>query len=680
MMHNESGNAAYANFQSQQKQLAGMIKRGSDIIETLQLSEASNALRMLSEKTATESLKIMVIGDFSNGKSSLINALLQQSILPAFNLPTTAVINEIKYASEKKAILHFKNPLPKQLPADLSHLTRQHMDQYKGKEIPPMEIPVEDIESYVVIPMGRNFSEMRLESPYAKLELFWPLEMLSHQVEIIDSPGLNDFETRTRVTMEYLGRADIVIFILTADHLCSESEMKFIENTLNLQGYEDIFFVVNKFDIVRASQVQVTKEYAWHNLAPWTGFGKDGVFFVSALDALEGMQNGDQRMYQGSGIPQFSEALSHYLTHKRGKSKLAQPARELSRLIKREAMEKALPYQKALIAQDLGTLQRSYLESKPKLELLESKQRQIHDSIASRIEQMIPFFRRFYREHLIEVCDKIAVWSEEFQSTVKISLFHLKKTTEAYSVEYMKFLNDKMELEETTWSKNALQPAIGQKAKELLNAFDSDIDAFFIEADAIRYMASGAPAKKPIKDVPAWQRVAAVAGGILTLNPGSVIVGGMDGFSKSFGKAVAIEMGGFLLLAALNFWNPLLIIPLAVAAVITGGKGTEKEVVSKIKKTINEQMTEQIANVSNNKIEDTLNDLRTKLYAIQTLVGDSMKTEIDTMRKQMETIIRDKEQGEESAKLKKEKLATCEQQLFELDTALTEFILNMAVQ
>ena len=104
------------------------------------------------------------------------------------------------------------------------------MSKYGSGVVPPLEISYNEIEDYVVIPMGEDPKEMLLESPYEKVELFWPLELLKEGVEIIDSPGLNEATTRTRVTMDYLSKADAILFVLSADRLCSQDEMEFIEN------------------------------------------------------------------------------------------------------------------------------------------------------------------------------------------------------------------------------------------------------------------------------------------------------------------------------------------------------------------------------------------------------------------------------------------------------------------
>ena len=99
----------------------------SEVINDLNMSSASENLDKLSKKVNNDTFKIQVIGTFSNGKSTVINSLLGEEVLPAYALPTTAVINEVKYGDNKEAILYFRNPLPENLPASLSVKALEHM-------------------------------------------------------------------------------------------------------------------------------------------------------------------------------------------------------------------------------------------------------------------------------------------------------------------------------------------------------------------------------------------------------------------------------------------------------------------------------------------------------------------------------------------------------------------------
>ena len=60
------------------------------------------------ERLKEQRLKILFAGQFKTGKSTLINAMLGQEVLPADVMPCTAVITEIEYAENPRAVLHFK--------------------------------------------------------------------------------------------------------------------------------------------------------------------------------------------------------------------------------------------------------------------------------------------------------------------------------------------------------------------------------------------------------------------------------------------------------------------------------------------------------------------------------------------------------------------------------------------
>lgn len=97
----------YTHFKEQREKLGKMLMISSDVIKYLNMSNYSDSLSKLSEKVNNDTFKIQVVGTFKNGKSTFINALLGSHVLPAYSLPCTAVINEVKYGKEKKGGLVF---------------------------------------------------------------------------------------------------------------------------------------------------------------------------------------------------------------------------------------------------------------------------------------------------------------------------------------------------------------------------------------------------------------------------------------------------------------------------------------------------------------------------------------------------------------------------------------------
>ncbi|MGB7323546.1 MAG: dynamin family protein, partial [Rubripirellula sp.] len=320
----------------------------------------------ISGRLETDSLKVLIVGQFKQGKSTLINALLGEEVLPAFAVPCTAVINEIKFGEEKKAVVHFRNPLPEILPENLSAEARSHIENYEG-EIPPLAIQVDEIQKYVVIPdPAKDHGSSVSESPFSLVEIFWPIDLCRNSVEIIDSPGLNEHGTRTRVTTDYLSKVDAVIFVLSCLQLAGQKEMEFVEDNLRASGHEEIIFACNRFDQVHRRDREQIIEYGRSRLEGLTNLGSEGVFFLSAVDALDGRVEKDTEMLQNSGMLELEGKLAKFLVESRGKLKLLQPARQLL-LEVNKAIGETIPAQMAMLSESTAELQRRHDAIQPQV-------------------------------------------------------------------------------------------------------------------------------------------------------------------------------------------------------------------------------------------------------------------------------------------------------------------------
>ncbi|HEX2220626.1 MAG TPA: dynamin family protein, partial [Gemmatimonadales bacterium] len=154
-------------------------------------------------REATEQLAglflLVIAGEFNSGKSSFINALLGERVLPEGVTPTTDRIN----------LLHH------------------------GPEI--TERP---LEAYL-------------------LERTHPAELL-RELSVVDTPGTNAVIRRhEELTRDFIPRADLVLFVTSADRPFSESEREFLERIR--EWGKKIVFIVNKIDILAgpAEQAEV---------------------------------------------------------------------------------------------------------------------------------------------------------------------------------------------------------------------------------------------------------------------------------------------------------------------------------------------------------------------------------------------------------------------------------------
>lgn len=168
----------------------------------------------------SEPLMLMVMGSFSTGKSSFINALVGEEIAAVEAKPTTAVVTKLCYGKQDKLLLHFRDGrVQSATPQEFTRMTA-----------------VNDEE---------KLNEIHEKLDYVERQM--PLDMLK-QVSIIDSPGLNDVkEKRSEATEHFVSKADTVLWMFSTVQLATREEMTAMDRlTPRLKPIA----VVNKMDLL----------------------------------------------------------------------------------------------------------------------------------------------------------------------------------------------------------------------------------------------------------------------------------------------------------------------------------------------------------------------------------------------------------------------------------------------
>lgn len=662
-------------FRVQREHLGDMLSQTSEVVTELNLSNDSDNLEKLSRKVNNDTFKIQVIGTFKNGKSTFINSLLGEEVLPAYALPCTAVINEVKYGENKEAVLYFRNPLPDNLPASISPKALSHMEKYEKKDIPPLHINYSELEDYVVIPMGEDPKEMLLESPYEKVELFWPLEMLKEGVEIIDSPGLNEAETRTRVTMDYLAKADAILFVLAADRLCSMDEMEFIENNLHEYGFTDPFFIVNRFDLIPESQRDGIVRFAKMKLGEYS---TNDIFFISASQALDGQVKKDDTLYEKSNMPLLSQKLSEFLTNDKGKMKLSQPARELKR-IHNKTLHEVIPQQKKMLDSSLDDVKARYEAAKPQLATLKLKKEQVMSKMNLRIEQSKHEFKRAVNQNTLSIVNMIPGWIDEFTPQNKFSVVPTKKKAAVVISEITEYITKKITEQQNTWKKEVMQPMVEDKANYVFESATQDLTSIFLEIDNINTKITGHEDVNP-NTVPLWQRIAGAAGGLLVGDIGLAFSGGVNGLSKDLAKVAALEFGAGALLGFLGLLNPFTLAAILITAIITSWRSSQSTAMKKTKSLVSEQIVNQLSNAAEDNSTKTSETICAKFSEIAQTISSSVDNEINQTEQQVEGIIAEMKKGQANIDARKRVLNSCETKIKNLSTELDTFTFELIEQ
>lgn len=662
-------NGNLGEFQKHQQELASILRDAAQVSKELGMSR-DKELASLSEKVHNDTFKIMVTGTFKNGKSTFINAMLGEEILPAYAVPCTAVINEVKYGEQKKAILHFRDPLPEVLPEKLAPAAAAHMKRHQGNPIPPMEIPYSEIEDYVVIPMGADEKQTKLQSPYEKVELFYPLELLKNGVEIIDSPGLNEDETRTKVTMDYLAKVDAILYVLNANAICAGDEMRFVEKDLKGNCIESVFFVVNRFDQIRTREQPQVRQYAQMKIKEF--YPDPELFCLSALNALDGRLDHDEKLVADSGILALEKRLTEFLTKEKGKAKLAMPAKQVRQILSNDALSVVIPRQRSLLENSLAELQKKYDSIQPKLTLAEKERDQRASEMDNKIQRCGRKIERLVKRRLNDLVTSIPAWVEEYKPVNSLGMIPTKSSTGKVVEEISNYLRKKISEEMQDWQKNVLSAEIEDEAKSIFDSAERDFSKIFDQIDSINVELTGG--NYNAKTVGFWNRVAGAAGGILLGDIGLAFSGGVNGLGKEFAKTAAIEIGAGFVLSLLGFLNPFTIIAVIVATFLLNLGANTSKAMEKLKAQISEQAVKTISESAEDQALKTVDGIEQKFYSVKQQIVDSVSLELKDLKTQMEAVIREKQQGEGEVAARKEALKQCEEKIHKLNSRLDALI------
>lgn len=177
---------------------------------------------------------LVIAGEFNSGKSSFINALLGERVLPEGVTPTTDRINVLRHGPEVSEQLR---------------------------------------EAYL-------------------LERTHPAEVL-RELNIVDTPGTNAIIRRhEELTRDFVPRSDLVLFVTSADRPFTESERGFLEQIR--EWGKKIVFIVNKIDILtRPEERDEVIRYVRDNGTGLLGETPE-IFAVSARQAQEARAEGGQ--------------------------------------------------------------------------------------------------------------------------------------------------------------------------------------------------------------------------------------------------------------------------------------------------------------------------------------------------------------------------------------------------
>jgi GTP-binding protein EngB required for normal cell division len=284
-------------------------------------------LRRGAERLRSGRFVLAVVGEFSSGKSFLLNALLGKiayeerggtpritGLLATDINPSTATITELSYASEEIATAHYPSGRTERVPIDrLSRFVAV------GDEAKLHDATSEENDAPSLVRVG-------VDSPFLK-----------NGFVVADTPGLASINpAHRRATLSYLPGADAVLYLIDTQQPFTDGDASFLG--IIRRYIESMFVVQTKIDLWRMSDggreawqsaaARIVAQAAIH--APGTP-----VFPLSAREYAEGTLTGNAALVEQSRFTQFFSALDASLVATTGRSRLRRAAAEARRIATR---------------------------------------------------------------------------------------------------------------------------------------------------------------------------------------------------------------------------------------------------------------------------------------------------------------------------------------------------------
>ncbi|MBN1958605.1 MAG: dynamin family protein [Desulfuromonadales bacterium] len=269
-------------------------------------AEYKKQLHHLHERLVEGQFRLAVLGQFKRGKSTLLNALLGEYLLPTDILPVTAIPTFIRYSPEISACVYFSSDRP----PEVFTLT-----EYSS---------LADFLVEFVTEAGNPHNQHQVE----RVEIGHPAKLLQQGVILIDTPGIGSTHRHnTEVAYQILPQCDAALFLVSPDPPITEVELDYLKEIC--QQLPRTFYLLNKIDFLSEPEQIASLKFLADQLASLLQ-GPPQILPVSARKGLEARVAGDQQGWKESGMQQVDQNLIDFFAREKQQTLESSIRRRLS--------------------------------------------------------------------------------------------------------------------------------------------------------------------------------------------------------------------------------------------------------------------------------------------------------------------------------------------------------------
>jgi hypothetical protein len=181
-------------------------------------------------RDANKTINIAILGQFKSGKSSLINSIICENILPVGVVPVTAIVTRLQYGITPNVIIHFTNG--NQINTGIDELPLYVTEKHNPENIQKVAIVI------IEHPALKGFKN----------------------ISIVDTPGLGSFyKHNSDTTLQWLPYTGIAMVSISAERPLSEDDINLLKGIARY--CPDIDLVITKTDLYKSHELEEIKTH-----------------------------------------------------------------------------------------------------------------------------------------------------------------------------------------------------------------------------------------------------------------------------------------------------------------------------------------------------------------------------------------------------------------------------------
>jgi predicted GTPase len=260
-----------------------VVELGTQAATAYERPDLADRLALTTKRLLDPSFHVFVVGEFKQGKSSLVNALLNAPVCPVDDDIATSAPTEVRYGEEPAAAVLLRPPEDSE--------GKDDADAEPIRE----EIPIEQVAQYVTEASNPE-NERRVQAVVVSI----PRKLLADGLTLVDTPGVGGLgSAHSAATIGALPLADAVVFVSDASQEFTAPELEFLQTARRM--CPNVVCVLTKVDFYpswRKIRDLNNDHLARHGI-------KAPLICVSSALRIHALRTNDRDLNQESGFPEL---------------------------------------------------------------------------------------------------------------------------------------------------------------------------------------------------------------------------------------------------------------------------------------------------------------------------------------------------------------------------------------